>query len=558
MKSIFIAIFFSAFLSCEINTSNRIDEKIVVLTFDDAVKSHLTFVAPLLKEMGFGATFFISYRWMEDTSNFMTWNQIGQLHKMGFEIGNHTWSHVDFSLPENVARLEGEIGLVNLPLSWQGIPKPVSLAYTGNFFGPGAVKKLEMLGYKYARRGMQPEVAYGDIKPGPMYNPSKHHPLLIPSAGDAYPGLNLAHFKKVVTRAGNGEIAVLQFHGVPDIVHDWVTTDPVLFKECMQYLKDQGFKVIAMKDLGDYIPNKLPDDPMLSYRYSSREELELKLPPEVQATRENLPAWTVNMFSDHQYNIAEAKAVTGLTDEQLEKMKDSVLMQISKSKSLKKSNIKILPYPGGRHPRIGFLDGAMDPMRGTKFSIFLPWDTTQYVVVDLPEAIFSNLGLTFLAHRHFPTIWDYQFQFIDNVDWQINADGSLENTWVLPNGISFGAIARPLNAEVQMELWLANGTDQPLDSLRTQVCVMLKGADGYTQLDNLNKKFTKNSASARSVNSDQWIITRWEHTFNSWGNSDVPCFHADPQFPDCAPGDTVRLKGKLWFYNGNNVEEQMW
>jgi peptidoglycan/xylan/chitin deacetylase (PgdA/CDA1 family) len=30
------------------------DDKCVVLTFDDAVKSHRSFVAPLLKELGFG------------------------------------------------------------------------------------------------------------------------------------------------------------------------------------------------------------------------------------------------------------------------------------------------------------------------------------------------------------------------------------------------------------------------------------------------------------------------------------------------------------------------
>jgi peptidoglycan/xylan/chitin deacetylase (PgdA/CDA1 family) len=32
-------------------------ERLVVLTFDDAVETHRTFVAPLLKELGFGASF---------------------------------------------------------------------------------------------------------------------------------------------------------------------------------------------------------------------------------------------------------------------------------------------------------------------------------------------------------------------------------------------------------------------------------------------------------------------------------------------------------------------
>ena len=37
-------------------------EKVVVLTFDDAAKSHRTVVAPLLRQLGFGATFFITHR----------------------------------------------------------------------------------------------------------------------------------------------------------------------------------------------------------------------------------------------------------------------------------------------------------------------------------------------------------------------------------------------------------------------------------------------------------------------------------------------------------------
>ena len=37
-----------------------IPEKLVVLTFDDSCASHATYVGPVLKEMGFGATFYIS------------------------------------------------------------------------------------------------------------------------------------------------------------------------------------------------------------------------------------------------------------------------------------------------------------------------------------------------------------------------------------------------------------------------------------------------------------------------------------------------------------------
>lgn len=527
-------------------------DKIVVLTFDDAVKSHLTFVAPLLQELDFDATFFITHRWMEDTTHFLTWEEVGQLHSMGFEIGNHTWSHKDYALPENAARLAGEISLIEEELKAVGIPKPVSFAYTGNFFGPEAVRVVEARAYQFARRGMQPEVPYGKMATGPLYDPDEHHPLLIPSAGDAYPDWDLAHFKKIVDRARAEKIAVLQFHGVPDLAHPWVDTDPELFAACMQYLKDEGFKVIAMKDLEAYLAKQPVNDPMLSYRHSSQEKIEDLYPVEVSATREKLASWASNMFVDHSYTIEEAEQITQLPREHLVRLRDSVSSLNPKQKIDK---LKIRPYPGGRHPRIGFLDGAVDPMRGTKFSVFLPWDPAQYVVVDLPEAIFSRLGLTFLAHRHIPTIWDLQHRFIDNVDWQINKDGSLENVWSLPNGISFGARVVPFEEEVQMDLWLFNGTAQLLNGLRTQVCVMLKGAEDFNQQDSLNKRFYPKLAAVRNASADRWVLTSWENTGRTWGNPKVPCLHADPRFPDCPPGDTVKLQGLLQFYQGNDIEE---
>src|SRR5689334_25393175 len=90
-----------------------IPDKLVVLTFDDAVKSHRTFVAPLLKDLGFGATFFVTHKWMEDKTNFMTWQEIAEIQRMGFEIGNHSWTHGDFSSPKQAHRMPGELYLVD-------------------------------------------------------------------------------------------------------------------------------------------------------------------------------------------------------------------------------------------------------------------------------------------------------------------------------------------------------------------------------------------------------------------------------------------------------------
>src|SRR5262249_41132707 len=147
----------------------------------------------------------------------------------------------------------------------------------------------------------------------------------------------------------------------------------------------------------------------------------------------------------------------------------------------------VLPYPGGRHPRIGFLDGAVRPQRETKVSVFAPWDEASYVVVDVPEAIWSNLGLLYLAHTHVPTVWSKQGIDLAPLDWNRRADGSLDIERRLPNGVVFGARVLPTRQAVRMELWLTNGTKERLTDLRVQNCVLLRGAAGFEAQTNDNK-----------------------------------------------------------------------
>jgi hypothetical protein len=216
--------------------------------------------------------------------------------------------------------------------------------------------------------------------------------------------------------------------------------------------------------------------------------------------------------------------------------------------------VHVLPYPGGRHPRIGFLDGAVDPLRGTKASVFLPWDPASYVVVDLPEAIFTNLGLTFLAHAHIPSKWDSHN--LENRDWRHSRRGLLSR-WPLPNGIVFGASIEPREREVAMELWLRNGTPEPLTGIRAQVCVMLKGAGSFNQQTKENKLLRQPIAAARDAAGERWLLTAWEPCGRVWENPPLPCIHADPVFPNCSPGQTVRARGRLWFSDGRDIDREL-
>jgi len=527
-------------------------QPLAVLTLDDAVKSHRNFVAPLLNELGFGATFFVTHRWMDDAENFMTWQDIGEIHKMGFEIGNHSWTHSNFSTPMAAARLAGELALVENELAKVDVPRPVSFAWCGNGFGPEALRLIEDLGFRFARRGMQPEIEYGTLGIGPVFDPAAHHRLLIPTTGDAYPDWTLEQFKQVVSKAQPGRAVVLQFHGVPDTAHPWVHTPPEHFRQYMNHLKAEGFQVVALRDLEALI-GATPDDPMTAARYPKPEDGSLELPTEVAATRADLAAWTDVMLR-HRYSVEEAALVAGFDDQSARRYAERLEARPAPTAQAK---VEIHPYPGGRHPRIGFLEDAIDPQRGTKASVFLPWDPEQYVVVDLPELITSTVGHLYLAHTHVPTIWNSRNVVIENVDWSRRPDGGLASEWLLPNEVSFGASLSPRERSVEMELWLKNGTEETLQGLRTQICAMLKGAPDFSEQSITNKVLEPPAAAVRSKDGERAILTAWERTGRSWGNERCPCFHADPVFPDCEPGATVKLRGRLWFHDGNDIDEAM-
>ena len=62
-----------------------IPDGLICLTFDDGVKSQHRFVVPLLEELGFGGTFYISegLRFLEDKTRYMTWEEIADLDARG-------------------------------------------------------------------------------------------------------------------------------------------------------------------------------------------------------------------------------------------------------------------------------------------------------------------------------------------------------------------------------------------------------------------------------------------------------------------------------------------
>lgn len=278
--------------------------------------------------------------------------------------------------------------------------------------------------------------------------------------------------------------------------------------------------------------------------------------PFVSETEERF--WLENMAVWHRYSSSEIGQVTGKSEEEVRVLLQKYnMIEEAQTQPRPSDRLALMPYPGGRHPRRGFLDGAIDPQRETKFSVFTPWSTHSYIVADVPEAIFSNLGLIYLAHTHIPTIWDEQGIELPTQEWQRFPNGVLTSQRKLPNGIRWDVIVEPSSDHVRMQLSLVNGTNEPLSGLRVQHCMMLAYASEFDLESNDNKVFRGDYALVHNLDRTRWLITSWKPLGRAWGNPPVPCLHADPVMPDCPAGGTTRTQGWLSFYEGEDWEAEL-
>ncbi len=232
-----------------------IPDRLVVLTFDDGNKSDITYVAPLLKRYGFGATFFITegLNFLKNKAHYLTWEEVRELHDAGFEIGNHTRHHKNVN-NQTSEEILADLQHIDLRCKEHGIPEPQTFCYPGYSNGAEAVKVLTGKGLLFARRGVAPEFPYdSEGGRGPAYDPARHHPLLIPTTGAAGPHWEIDDLLWAIEQARDGKIAVLTFHGVPALDHPWVNTEPETFETCMDYLYGKGCTVIPLRDLAKYV-----------------------------------------------------------------------------------------------------------------------------------------------------------------------------------------------------------------------------------------------------------------------------------------------------------------
>ena len=226
--------------TCGFRLPDRAPHGTVVLTFDDATRSHLEIVAPLLKRHGFGATFFIT-RFNDDwrakhEETLLDPAGIRALADMGFEIGNHTWNHADRMDGMDDAAAADEIDSLDRWLDAAGVPAPKVYAYPGGPYSAKGEALLRARGYLAARTTEKR-----------LWHPAEDNPFQIPAI-PIQEGSELDFYSALADscRDEAGGIPVLVFHGVPDRVHPWVNAEPSTFEDFLTFLRGQGYRCVSL------------------------------------------------------------------------------------------------------------------------------------------------------------------------------------------------------------------------------------------------------------------------------------------------------------------------
>jgi len=212
------------------------------------------------------------------------------------------------------------------------------------------------------------------------------------------------------------------------------------------------------------------------------------------------------------------------------------------------------------------------------------WPSQDYIWIDLPEAIFTRQGLLYLSHVN-PRVQPVVFPDPPAVAWK-RIPGGIGYERVLPNKVAFGAKVTAGEGVADLELFIRNGSDGPLNDITLQTCFFLRAITEFGAYTADNKYVHVSGAGwvpfaearkrndetgkyrlgwrsgpkiadlpimvTRSAAADQLIACTWgKHTHSLVTNPNHPCMHADPFLPDLPPGASATIRGKLIFFEGS-------
>jgi peptidoglycan/xylan/chitin deacetylase (PgdA/CDA1 family) len=261
--------------------SSNIGIKVVMINFDDGWKSQSTYAKPILDKYGFKASFFIPCAKMQTYPKWLTWQQITGLKNDGMDIESHTMTHAHLpDLLSSPSQLTYEIGFAKQCLSNHGFNTTI-FGYPLNLGSDNpTIVNLVAKYYSFARSGSDP-LMFLNCK-GYVKEPQNDcrtysadgrltYANRYDIRSDSFGHIDSFHnyspsqeFQKFVQRMNsqipyntNGKInavPIIVYHNLTYSMQDYngmaSTITVPLFAQEMQYLHDNGFKVLVLNQLG--------------------------------------------------------------------------------------------------------------------------------------------------------------------------------------------------------------------------------------------------------------------------------------------------------------------
>lgn len=230
-----------------------IPRRLVVLCFDDSLRDQFEYARPLLKQYGFGATFFITEKEaspmgpaFSDKSVYMDWDQIAALEADGFEIGNHSLHHTFGAHEKGYAFNFAEFKDMEADLLAHGLTRPVSCAYPSGICNRDTYQAALDMGYRWGR-GNNESGSYG-MRGMTYYDPRFDSPLSMCNFGD--PDFYTEELlEQRIDGAGPDQIFGLTYHSVSE--SGW--PGPIPFRRHLEIMRSMGCTVIPVRALEEYV-----------------------------------------------------------------------------------------------------------------------------------------------------------------------------------------------------------------------------------------------------------------------------------------------------------------
>lgn len=124
----------------------------VVITFDDGRVNQYQNAFPLLKKLGFTATFFPFTHAMDRNPRYFTWAQLKEMQDAGMTIGSHTSLHVRVDKMKDAAQMHAEVtGSRTLLGEKLGAPATELFSYPFGALAAAGDSAVRAAGYRAAR-----------------------------------------------------------------------------------------------------------------------------------------------------------------------------------------------------------------------------------------------------------------------------------------------------------------------------------------------------------------------------------------------------------------------